>query len=102
MPATNRPREAGDVALQRVVAGERAGDDDAEHREPEELVGRRTSATVSPSVGVKIATQNMPIIVPSTETRRVEMPMARPAMPWRASGEAVEASSRRWPACPGC
>src|SRR5215207_4601614 len=29
--------EAGDVALQRIAAGERAGDDDAEHRDPEEL-----------------------------------------------------------------
>jgi hypothetical protein len=35
-------------------------------------------------MGVKPARKNMPISVPSTEPV-VAMPMARPAMPWRAS-----------------
>ena len=29
--------EAGEIALERIAAGQRAGDDDAEHRDPEEL-----------------------------------------------------------------
>ena len=43
--------EAGDVALERIAAGERAGDHDAEHRDPEELeaLERRAPARSAPA-----------------------------------------------------
>ncbi len=41
-------------------------------------------SAISPSAGVNSARKNMPISVPMTEPV-VEMPIARPACPWRAS-----------------
>jgi hypothetical protein len=57
--------------------------DDAEQREPEELVGAELQRQLGQHRRER-ARHSTPNSVPSTEPD-VAMPMARPAWPWRAS-----------------
>ena len=91
--------EAGEITFECVSPGERAGNDDAEQRDPEELeaLGLERHLRARGECRQRTASQTAcRATTPGSST-----PMARPARPWRAR-DSRRAWSRRRRACPGC